>query len=124
MSIAVVLLASTPSLPAERPVDDERDTMNLRVARHVNGSFTIHSLLRGRLATLLQLAGALEALDRHPEPQLINGTRTIIDEPDPAGLNRETDPPATDEGDESAEDPGQEQEDAANESSQPLREFG
>jgi hypothetical protein len=126
MAIAVALAASTLALPAERSVDRGSDAaLELRAARHA-GSFTIQGLLHGRLDWTLRMTRALRRLEQAPEPQPSSGTRTIIDEPDPAGLTKDSAPPPPPEGDDGdgSSDNSDEHQNGANEFKQPLRALG
>ncbi len=55
------------------------------------GSITVQQLLRGRVVWTIRLAETLRQLEAAPVIPPSFGTRTIVDEPDPAGLRKERD---------------------------------
>ena len=126
IAIAVALLASSLALPADRAADrGHGDAARLRAATSAPVGMTIHRLLKSRLLWTLQMSRALRLLEQEPEPQPVYGTQTIIDDPDPAGLDKEgTTPPPPGDGEEDNRDSREEQEDAANEFTTPMTEFG
>ncbi len=128
VAIAVVLLASSLALPAERDADrGNGDGVRFRAAAAAAPAApTLHRLLRGRLQWTLQLTRALRMLEEAPEPQPIYGIRTIIDDPDPAGVDKGGSlppPPEEDEPEEGTPVPEQ-QDDSLNDGSTRLQEFG
>lgn len=96
-TIALALMAGTLALPASDSAGVDRvDAAQVAATPHVQGSITVHQLLRNRLDWTLRLTRALRLVNQPPAAPSSYGTLTIIDEPDPAGREDDSDPPSGD----------------------------
>lgn len=94
-AIAFALAASTLALPASDAASvGQADAARIEATPQVQGSITVHQLLRSRLDWTLRLTRAFRFIDQPPAPPTDYGAMTIIDEPDPAGKEEETDRPS------------------------------
>lgn len=91
-AIAFALAASTLALPASDAASaGQADVARVEATPQVQGSITVHQLLRSRLDWTLRLTRAFRLIDQPPAPPTSYGAMTIIDEPDPAGKEEEKD---------------------------------
>jgi hypothetical protein len=102
-----VLLPSVASFAAPRSDEDGRGSAaELRQARDSRVSLQIHNLLRGRFDWTVRMSKAIRALELAGATELEpdNGTRTIIDEPDPTGVSDPGDSEPGDDSDDGGDD--------------------